>query len=309
MCRRTYFFVLAVVCGFSVRGYCSDVLEVDWHGGGSPPSEEWIIEPFRPNGQDIISFSGPTEVYSNACYAEMYYGGPPTLTIDHNNKSVELWFEPTEPFFCYDIVIPVCGLEGQFGPLEEGDWIFFSSPFPEPWPPDEPPPDLPYPIFTIEFHVGLSLRLVSPNGGESLLAGSTHTVSWEDIRDGGSCSGFYVVGYSIDDGQNWHLDFSFVTGSCEFEWTVPTIVSDQVVVGVFDLADLTFYGISDESFSISRCGDELPGDLNDDCYVNSYDYALFALLYDDGLAGISELAELVDGWLSCGDSSNPLCLD
>jgi hypothetical protein len=154
-----------------------------------------------------------------------------------------------------------------------------------------------------------TLRLVSPNGGESLLAGSTHTVSWEDSRDGGSCSGGYVVNYSTDGGQSWNINFALVVGICELEWTVPSVVSDQVVVRVCDSADSSFCDISDGPFSISRCGDELSGDLNDDCYVNGYDYALFALEYDDGLAGISELAELADSWLSCGDSSNPLCLD
>ena len=300
MNRRTYFFVLAVVCGFSVCGYCSVVSEVGWYGGVSPPSFEWIIIPDQPNITDIISFSGPTESFSNTCYAWQIYGGDPKLDVDHGSRTITVWFDgtglpipgPGDP--CPAVMDPVCGIFGRFGPLEAGHWSLYGE----------------YPLdLSIGFEVSDSLRLISPNGGESFLAGSTHIVSWEDSRDGSSCSGGYVVKYSTDGGQSWHLDFSIIFGGCSFEWTVPSVVSDQVVVRVCDSVDSTFCDISDGPFSISRCSDELGGDFNGDCYVNGYDYALFALWYDDNLAGISELAELVDGWLSCGDSSNPLCLD
>ena len=276
------------------------VTEVDWFGGESPPSEDWIILPSSPSSLDIISFSGPTDVFSNDCFGALFMGGFPALTINHENKTVQLWFEPPVPEMCLALWAPVCGLAGQFGPLADGNWHFFSNgsllggmlPF------------------SIEFEVSDSLRLFSPNGGESLLAGSTHIMSWQDSRGGGSCSGAYVVKYSTDGGENWHWDdLSIVLGGCWFEWIVPSVVSDQVVVSVCDSADSEYCDSSDGPFSISSCGAELPGDFNGDCYVNGYDFAVLGLLWADGLAGITELTELAEGWLSCGDASDPVCLD
>jgi len=55
-------------------------------------------------------------------------GGTPTLIIDSEEKTINLIFEPPVPADPpqteYD---PVSGLEGYFGPLEEGTWLFFAQ--------------------------------------------------------------------------------------------------------------------------------------------------------------------------------------
>ena len=303
MFRRTYFFVLAVVCGFSVCGYCTVVSEVDWHGGEIPPSEEWIIWPENPTFEDGIHFSGPTEVGSNACFAEIQYGYP-TLTIDHNNKTVELWFEWPGPFGCLMFWAPVCGLEGQFGPLEEGEWVFFSnSTFPY--------PPFPGPIlFSIDFSVTAAslVKLDSPNGGEFWVAGSRHLVQWDDLRSEDTCPGTYVMEYSTDGGQTWETEET-VPGRCSLLWTVPDVNSQECLVRVYDSADPEISDQSDNVFTIYQCTESFAADHNVDCYVNGYDYALFAWWWGYEMAEMSELAEMASTWLECSNPYDPDCID
>jgi hypothetical protein len=91
---------------------------------GTTPIAKWGIDPANPGPADIISFTGPTKVYSNSCVAEGNLGGTPQLTIDPASKVVLLWFEGPAPQVCTLDYRPVCGLEGEFGPLPAGEWTF-----------------------------------------------------------------------------------------------------------------------------------------------------------------------------------------
>jgi hypothetical protein len=98
---------------------------VSWISGESGP-KQWSLDPTNPSTSDVIAFSGPTDIYSNSCVAESQLGGTPTLLIDNAAKVVLLWFRPPAPTFCPMIWDPVAGLEGEFGPLAAGDWLFAS---------------------------------------------------------------------------------------------------------------------------------------------------------------------------------------
>lgn len=104
--------------------------------------QDWRIEPFVPAAHDVIHFSGPTAVYSNACVA-LTTAGEPHIVINPETRIVELVFGPPSMMPCTDVWEPVCGLEGIFGPLPEGDWIFHG----------QHPAD-PLINFAISFHVG-----------------------------------------------------------------------------------------------------------------------------------------------------------
>ncbi len=293
MFRRTYFFVLAVVCGFSVCGYCTVVSEVDWHGGESPPSEEWIIWPYEPTTEGIINFSGPSVPAGSPCMAEEYYGGVPTITIDHNNRSIELWFEPPPSEICFPVL--VCGLEGRIGPLEEGEWLFSSN----------AGRDI---RFNIEFSVSPPpiIKLEDPNGGESFVAGSGHVVSWRDLRFEGICPSTYELEYSTDNGHNWITDMT-IPGRCSVLWTVPDVNSDECLVRVYDISEPDDGDQSDETFTIYQCTESFGADYNVDCYVNGYDYSLFAWWFGLEMSDMSELAELASTWLECSNPYDPDC--
>lgn len=94
---------------------------------GTTPAAQWSISPANPGPSDVITFSGPTKVYSNSCVAENAMGGPPGLSIESASKTILLWFQGETTGICPMIYMPVCGVEGDFGPLEPGVWRFVSA--------------------------------------------------------------------------------------------------------------------------------------------------------------------------------------
>jgi hypothetical protein len=96
---------------------------VSWIPGTIAPAQ-WSIEPAKPTPADVIQFSGPTTVYSNACVGERDLGGTPQISIDTKAKVVTLWFQGPVPQVCTMIYSPVAGLRGDFGPLPAGEWKF-----------------------------------------------------------------------------------------------------------------------------------------------------------------------------------------
>jgi len=103
----------------------AEAASITWIEGTTPPAT-WAIQPSKPGTSDTIMFSGPTRVYSNSCEGERDLGGTPQITVDTVSKTVLLWFQGPVPGFCTKDYRPVSGLEGDFGPLEAGDWNFIS---------------------------------------------------------------------------------------------------------------------------------------------------------------------------------------
>jgi hypothetical protein len=115
------FIVIGLVAGVSRAG------DPVWiQGMVSPP--KWAIDPLQPRDIDVVHFSGPiSTTYLNRCLAEVNLGGHPTLAIDSTARTVELKFTPPAAAACSDAVQPVCGLEGNVGPLGSGQWRFFCT--------------------------------------------------------------------------------------------------------------------------------------------------------------------------------------
>jgi len=65
----------------------------------------------------------------------------------------------------------------------------------------------------------VDLNVLSPNGGEIIPSGSTHTILWEAIGDLASDL-TYTVEYSTDGGSTWKLIAKELTGTTH-DWTVP----------------------------------------------------------------------------------------
>jgi hypothetical protein len=112
--------ILLMLCGAAL-GVDSNV---SWIPGDD--LQDFVRFPQMPTTNDVISFTIPTDVFDNQWQAEQTLGGTPTLIIDVVEKSIDLQFEPPAPKDPipteYD---PVCGLQGYFGPLEEGSWLFY----------------------------------------------------------------------------------------------------------------------------------------------------------------------------------------
>ncbi len=97
-----------------------------WIPGTTPPAA-WTLTPANPTAFDTISFAGPFaggRSYGNSCAAAGDLGGTPQLTVDSVNRNVDLWFQGPTTDMCPMIYMPVCGLEGSFGPLAAGRWTF-----------------------------------------------------------------------------------------------------------------------------------------------------------------------------------------
>ena len=109
-----------VVLGGTAFGVESSI---SWVSGENPPDLSRL--PANPTTNDSISFVIPTDVFRNRWRAEQILGGKPTLIIDSGQRRIDLKFVPpgpTDPPTTYN---PVSGLQGHFGPLEEGWWTFF----------------------------------------------------------------------------------------------------------------------------------------------------------------------------------------
>jgi hypothetical protein len=117
--RRAMLGLLALVLLVTAKA-CGD--EVTWIPGASSPLG-WSIQPTDPNDGDMIYFSGPTRVYVSPCVAERELGGKPMLQVNVNKREIKLAFQPPAGEDCATMS-PVCGLEGSFGQLAAGQWVF-----------------------------------------------------------------------------------------------------------------------------------------------------------------------------------------
>ena len=90
------------------------------------------------------------------------------------------------------------------------------------------------------------LTLVSPNGGEYILQGSTTSIVWENtlVTD-------IKIEYSVDNGSNWiEITASTSTASGSYDWIVPNVISDLCKVKITDITNGTIYDESDNVFAI-----------------------------------------------------------
>jgi DNA-binding beta-propeller fold protein YncE len=131
------------------------------------------------------------------------------------------------------------------------------------------------------------LHLLAPEGGESLVAGSTYTISWE------TCASvdveYIVIEYSTDSGQTWQ-EIDIVANSGTYEWNpVPAVDSNECLVRITDISNPTVTDTS-EVFTIFQCRGPIIGDLSGDCYVDFKDLSILGL-----------------HWLDCGNPFDPDC--
>jgi hypothetical protein len=153
-------------CGMALAGPSS----VSWILGQTPPAG-WVVTPANPTSSQVVSYSGPTAVYSNSCVAQGAMGGSPLITIDNTAKVVELGFEGPPPDTCTLIYMPVCGLQGQFGPLTAGRWTFRAA--------------TAQGSFDVRFTVGITKVIyVDADSPSSAPNGTTWAKAYKKLQDG-----------------------------------------------------------------------------------------------------------------------------
>ncbi len=120
-----------------------------------------------------------------------------------------------------------------------------------------------------------SLQVLDPNGGETIVAGSTYTITWASngpVRE-------VLIKFSVTP-----VEPANVGNTGSYHWQVPIVNSDQCQIRISDTTFTNIYDTSDSPFTIFEC--KLKGDLNGDCKVDFEDMAVWA-----------------GEWLACG--SNP----
>jgi len=93
------------------------------------------------------------------------------------------------------------------------------------------------------------IRVLSPNGGETLTGESTHEITWETT---GTIANVEIE-YSTDSGTSWTSIIGSTSNDGSYEWTVPNISSDQCLVRISD-TDGDPSDTSNSTFSIVPIG-------------------------------------------------------
>ncbi len=91
-----------------------------------------------------------------------------------------------------------------------------------------------------------SITLTSPNGGESLEAGTSHAVTWTDVNVNG-----VRVWFSTDGGNNW-VDVGSVGNNAQsYNWSIPNSISSNCRIRVMSADDGSVFDDSDANFSVT----------------------------------------------------------
>lgn len=117
------------------------------------------------------------------------------------------------------------------------------------------------------------LYLKTPNGGEKMLINSLSKIYWDS---GETLSGDLInLKYSTNKGQNW-TDLGNTENDGLYEWSVPQVESNQYLIQITDVNTPEYSRISQETFVVYRCYEQIAGDLDGDCLVGLSDFAVIA---------------------------------
>jgi len=117
------------------------------------------------------------------------------------------------------------------------------------------------------------LYLKTPNGGEKMLINSLSKIYWDS---GETLSGDLIsLQYSTNKGQDW-VDLGTTENDGQYEWSVPQIESNQYLIQITDVNTPEYSRISQGTFVVYRCYEQIVGDLDGDCLVGLSDFAVIA---------------------------------
>ncbi len=91
-----------------------------------------------------------------------------------------------------------------------------------------------------------SLTLITPNGGETFVAGTKANISWDWE---GSIANVKLE-YSSDGGTNWNSIVTSTTNDGSYLWTVPNISTSNLLLRITNVNDVNCYDISNSTSTI-----------------------------------------------------------
>jgi hypothetical protein len=95
-----------------------------------------------------------------------------------------------------------------------------------------------------------SITVTSPNGGETLTVGSTHTIKWSSSGSVGNVK----IRYSTNNGSSWSNIVSSTANDGAYNWTVPNTVSSKCKIKISEASDGSPSDTSNAVFSIVANG-------------------------------------------------------
>ncbi len=130
------------------------------------------------------------------------------------------------------------------------------------------------------------LTLFTPNGAETIMAGTTYEITWDSI---GNIYGVNID-FSIDNGDTWSEVYPANVGNTgSYNWLVPNVDSQLCAMRITKATNVAVYDTNNFIFTVYQC--PLEGDVTDDCIVDLFDLSVMA-----------------SAWLGCGNPYNPACL-
>jgi archaellum component FlaC len=94
----------------------------------------------------------------------------------------------------------------------------------------------------------LSLKITSPNGSEIWEQGVIHNITWESY--GAIPNNILQIEYSTDNGSNWESVIAATPDDGQYEWIVPELESDQMLIKVSSPENASIADNSDAIFSV-----------------------------------------------------------
>jgi hypothetical protein len=91
------------------------------------------------------------------------------------------------------------------------------------------------------------ITVTSPNGGESIAAGSNYNITWNNTAP---ASGVYNIQFSLNNGSSWSTIVNGISGNA-YNWTVNNSVSAQCLIRVLDANNTCYQDQSNATFSIT----------------------------------------------------------
>ncbi|MBN1302663.1 MAG: VCBS repeat-containing protein [Melioribacteraceae bacterium] len=101
-------------------------------------------------------------------------------------------------------------------------------------------------MFTIVAPASRTVTVISPNGGESWVAGSSHIIQWNS-----NFVNNVKIEYSINNGTSWNIIAASTPSAGSYNWSVPSPPSPECLIRISDASDNFVFDISDAAFTIA----------------------------------------------------------
>lgn len=162
---------------------------------------------------------------------------------------------------------PICTLTGaQINPAIDGDMVV--------WQRDTGDIANIYGAYRPEPVDPSVLTVLAPNGDETILAGSSCSITWQST---GPAIGYVRLDYSVNSGAAWVNIVPSLANTGSYQWSpVPAENSQQCLIRISDVGDSGAADTCDGDFTIFQCDSTLTADLDGDCFVDIKDFALFS---------------------------------